>query len=308
MTSPRAAHHPTLIVSCRALPTHERDVERWLRRLVAAATTAPGCLNSELQPPDRIHPRNWVVLHHFTDPDALASWLKSADRERLMARGAVHLDGPAHEHVTTLAPGSPPVTAVLSVPVEPEDMGAFKRLHDLGVQHMTAMPGFLDAELLEPVPGVQDDTVILLTFDTREHLDGWLRSDDRKRLVELQAKHLLGPRTLSVVGGFAGWFSLGQGYDVVPWKSAVAVLIGIVPVSQIYLWVRLSLFPDLNVVVATIVGNVFTVATLTWVLMPLITRRLKHWLCRQQRTQAVRDGAVVSPAGRNSMSRVGRSR
>jgi hypothetical protein len=42
--------------------------------------------------------------------------------------------------------------------------------------------------------------------------------------------------------------------------------------------------------------------------MPLITRRLKHWLCRQQRTQAVRDGAVVSPAGRNSMSRVGRSR
>jgi antibiotic biosynthesis monooxygenase (ABM) superfamily enzyme len=44
----------------------------------------------------------------------------------------------------------------------------------------------------------------------------------------------------------------------------------------------MSLFPHVNVVVATIVGNIFTVAALTWVLMPPITRRLEHWLRRQQ--------------------------
>jgi antibiotic biosynthesis monooxygenase (ABM) superfamily enzyme len=186
-----------------------------------------------------------------------------------------------HEQIATHVSDPPPVTAVLSVPVEAEQMVVFKHLHDLSVQRMTAMPGFLHAELLEPVPGVQDDTVILLTFDTRHHLDEWLESDDRKQLVELQSQHLLGPRTLSVVGGFAGWFNSARD-DVVRWRSAAAVLIAIVPASLIYLMARMSLFPHVNVVVATIVGNIFTVAALTWVLMPPITRRLEHWLRRQQ--------------------------
>jgi hypothetical protein len=186
-----------------------------------------------------------------------------------------------HEQIATHVSDPPPVTAVLSVPVEAEQMVVFKHLHDLSVQRMTAMPGFLHAELLEPVPGVQDDTVILLTFDTRHHLDDWLESDDRKQLVELQSQHLLGPRTLSVVGGFAGWFNSARD-DVVRWRSAAAVLIAIVPASLIYLMARMSLFPHVNVVVATIVGNIFTVAALTWVLMPPITRRLEHWLRRQQ--------------------------
>jgi uncharacterized protein len=210
------------------------------------------------------------------------------------------------ENIATRVPGPAPVTAVLSVPVEADQLVAFRHLHDLSVQRMAAMPGFLHAELLEPVPGVQDDTVVLLTFDTRHDLDGWLESDDRKHLVELQSEHLLGPRTLSVVGGFAGWFNSGRN-DVVRWKSAVAVLIAIVPVSLIYLWARMSLFPRMNVVVATIVGNIFTVAALTWVLMPPITRRLKHWL--RQRSQlegagqtnppSLRDTQADSPQGRS---------
>jgi len=273
-------HRPTLIVSCRPLPKHERDVERWLRRLVAAAATVPGYVDSELQPPDSFHPDQWVVLYHFTDPRSVASWLKSPERERLMESGLGHLEGLPHEQVTTLDPDPPPVTAVSSVPVAPDQAHAFKQLHDLSVQRMSSMPGFISAELFEPVPGVQDDTVILMSFDTREHLDGWLHSAERQELVELQAKHLSGPRTLNVVGGFAGWFSSGQGDDVVAWKSAVAVLIAIVPVSQVFLGARLWLFPHLNVVLATVLGNVVSVAALTWVLMPRISSSLKHWLRR----------------------------
>jgi antibiotic biosynthesis monooxygenase (ABM) superfamily enzyme len=67
---------------------------------------------------------------------------------------------------------------------------------------------------------------------------------------------------------------------VVPWKSAVAVLVAIVPVSQVLLATRLWLYPDLNAAVATLMANIVTVAVLTWLLMPPITRRLKHWLRR----------------------------
>jgi uncharacterized protein len=274
-----SGYRPTLIVTCRPLPKHERAVERWLRRLIVAAASVPGYVDSELQPPDALHPGQWVVIYRFIDPPSLASWLKSPDRERIMANGREHLEELPHEQVTTLTP-DPPVTAVVSLPVVPEHIHAFKELHDISVQRMSAMPGFISAELFEPVPGIQDDTVILLRFDTREHLEGWLQSTDRRELVDLQAKYLVGPRTLSVVGGFAGWFSTGPGTDVVSWKSAVAVLIALVPVSQMFLGVRLWLFPDLNVVVATLLGNVVAVAALTWVLMPPLTRSLKHWLRR----------------------------
>lgn len=276
-TSLPAARQPTLIVTCRARPGHERELEEWLRRLVAAAAKASGCLDVELQPPGATHPREWVFLHRFSDPRSLAWWINSLDRQVLMAGGAAHLDGFAHEQVASLAPSRPPVTAVLTVPVRAEHRAAFRQLHDLSVERMAGMPGFLHAELLDPVPGVQDDTVILLTFDTRDHLDEWLASHDRKQLVERQSEYLLAPRTLNVVGGFAGWFESGRG-DVTRWKSGAAVLLAIVPASQVYLAARTSLFPQLNVVVATVVGNVFTVAALTYVLMPVITRRLKHWL------------------------------
>jgi antibiotic biosynthesis monooxygenase (ABM) superfamily enzyme len=177
----------------------------------------------------------------------------------------------------TDAPRGQSFTAVLSIPVAPEEMEAFGRLHDMSVTAMSAMPGFVSSELLRPVRD-GDETFVLSTFDTRTHLEGWLRSAERRHLVELQGAHLLGPRSVNVVGGFAGWFSPSPGYDVVPWRSAVAVLIAIVPVSQLYLGARLWLFPGLDVVVATVVGNVVTVITLTWGLMPPITRLLRGWL------------------------------
>jgi antibiotic biosynthesis monooxygenase (ABM) superfamily enzyme len=176
-----------------------------------------------------------------------------------------------------------PVTAVSCIPVAPARLPAFRVLHERSVRMMRSMPGFVHAELFEPVPGVQEDAVVLLSFDTREHLDGWLRSDARKELVALQAEHLVGPRTVSVVRGFAGWFDTGrenEADDVVRWKSAVAVLLAIVPVSQLFLGVRLWLLPDVNVVFATLLGNVVSVAALTWVLMPRISRRLARWLRR----------------------------
>ena len=52
------------------------------------------------------------------------------------------------------------------------------------------------------------------------------------------------------------------------------------PVSLLVLALRLWLVPDLNPVVATVAGNVIGITVLTWLLMPVITRRLDGWLRR----------------------------
>jgi len=44
-------------------------------------------------------------------------------------------------------------------------------------------PGFEAMEVVPPVPGIQDDYVVVFRFDSFPHLDAWLRSDSRKALL-----------------------------------------------------------------------------------------------------------------------------
>jgi antibiotic biosynthesis monooxygenase (ABM) superfamily enzyme len=46
-----------------------------------------------------------------------------------------------------------------------------------------AFPGFVASEIVKPVPGIQDDWVTMVSFDTREHLRAWLDSDTRRDLL-----------------------------------------------------------------------------------------------------------------------------
>lgn len=76
-------------------------------------------------------------------------------------------------------------------------------------------------------------------------------------------------RTVNVVGGYAGWFR-GDA-RVARWKSAVAVVLALVPTSLIYAAARAALFPDIPLVPGIVVGNVFGTVVLPWLLMPAIT-------------------------------------
>lgn len=44
-----------------------------------------------------------------------------------------------------------------------------------------SFPGFRAVEVVEPAPGVADDWVVVLRFDTAQHLAAWLTSDVRSR-------------------------------------------------------------------------------------------------------------------------------
>ena len=134
---------------------------------------------------------------------------------------------------------------------------------------LATSPGFLRADLFEPVEGVQEDTVVVLAFDTRANLDRWLASDERRRILEQMEQYTEGDRTVNVVGGFAGWFDSMGGAQVKKWKSTVAVLLALIPTSLAFTAIRLALFPDLHPALATVLGNIVGIVVLTWLLMPI---------------------------------------
>ncbi len=272
---------PTIIVSRRVAPGKEREFERWNARIREAAERFPGHLGSEAQPPDEAHPDEWMIVYRFATPKQLDAWMESAERKALLEEGDRLLDGPVREQrLIRGVAGSGSVTAVMSQRVRRDAWQEFRRAHFEISSAMRAFPGFLSCELAEPVPGVQDDHVVVFAFDSREHLDRWLSSSERQRVLELIEPLIEGDRTLNVVGGFAGWFRVDQSDEPRRWKQAVAVLIALFPTTLALGFAQRTLAPDVAWVPALFVSNVIGIAALTWLLMPLVTRLMSDWLRR----------------------------
>ena len=273
---------PTVIVTRRVKPGAERDFQHWNERVLLAVKRFEGYLGSEVQAPDAAHPGEWVTVYRFGSASNLDAWLASPQRAALMREGERLLEGPAKEQrlVEPAAGAAGAVTAVISQRVRPGAEDEFHHLHAEIVQRMRGFDGFLRSEVSEPVPGVQDDHVIVFSFRSRADLDRWLTSEERQEITSGLQPMLEGERTLNVVGGFGGWFAGGGDRGPVRWKQAVAVLIALFPISLALRALQRWLLPDAPWIPALIVTNLLVIVVLTWVLMPLITRWLGGWLRR----------------------------
>ncbi len=271
---------PTVVVARTPRPGCEPEFEAWLRRLVAAAREQPGHVRADIQPPNDVHPGEWVILYQFSTAELLDDWLTSDVRRSIIAEGDHLVDGPHREQIVALAQAPEPVTAVASFRVKPGNEHRYRELHTRLVERLGAFPGFLRSELFVPVEGVQDETVVVFAFDSRAHLDRWLDSDERRAMLAEIEPYLDGERTINVVGGFAGWFELPGATAVKRWKQASIVLLALFPTTLVLTQLRQWLLPDVHWVVGVLFGNVLGVAALTWLLMPRLTRWFSGWLRR----------------------------
>lgn len=272
---------PTVVVARRVKPGMEREFRLWNERLRIAAEQFQGHLGSEAQAPGEAHPGEWINIYRFDSQDTLETWLCSDERVALMSEGMDFVDGPTREqHIAQRDLRSDVVTAVMSVRISADAFDEYRRAHGAITQAMGRFPGFVRSELVEPDPGVQDDHVIVFSFDSRAHLDGWLESDERAQVLRRVDPLIEGERTLNVVGGFGGWFAVEQEHAPVRWKQAIAVLVALYPTTLTIGFIQRALVPDAPFVPALFVSNVLGIAALTWLLMPVVTRVLDPWFRR----------------------------
>jgi uncharacterized protein len=271
----------SVVISRKVREGAEREFLRWASRISAAAGRAPGFLGTELQRPDDIHPDEWVTVYRFATVDELEAWLSSHRRAELLEEVEDFVDGPAREQVIVEPVRSDrPVTVVISQRVRPDRIEQFAAAHDRVLAELAKFPGFLRSELFPPVDGVTDEHTIVFAFDSREHLDAWLESDERADWQARIGPLISGDRRMNVVGGFAGWFPTAGSPQVPKWKQALAVLLTLFPLALALTALRQALLPDLPLVPSVLLSNVLAVAALTWLLMPAVTRLLGSWLER----------------------------
>lgn len=277
----RARSSPTVIVSRRVLKENEDAFGMWVTRLITAAYRSDGYVSAGVERPDPTHPDEWLVVYRFEDGRSLDAWLSSPARQQLVVEGADLIEGEATEQVVAGIPAHDEVRVVSSYRLREGVQSEHLLFHQRVLDVVRRFPGFVGREILDAVDGVQSETVVMLTFDTRENLVGWMESSERRTALAELDDLTIGRTTTSVVGGFAGWFPTDSDAGPTPkWKQAIVVFLALYPTVIFTSLLGDNFWPHLNFYIAIFVGNVISIAILTWVLMPVLTHRLRLWLNR----------------------------
>jgi hypothetical protein len=291
----------TVVIGQRVKPGRDAQYRRWQDGLTAAAATFPGYLGTEESPADRHG--DATVVYRFDAVEHLRRWLDSPLRRQLVEQGMSLFDElPTQQVLVGDGDASRPATVVVSHAVDPREESAFLAWQDRMTLAESRWPGFLGSELFRPVPGVQEEWTAVYRFASAANLEGWLTSDERRDLLA-EGERFRDFRLRTITNAFGSWIPTGDraGGTAGPpsWKTALSVLVGLYPTVVLLTLAISALWPSGPLWASLLVGNIASVALLTWVVMPVVTRALGPWLsprpdAAQLRTDIV--GTVASLA------------
>lgn len=141
-------------------------------------------------------------------------------------------------------------------------------------------PGFHGSYMQAPHRSGSSSWVTLLQFDTAENLERWLESGERKALLEEGATYMVALDNHRVSTPFSSWFGENKesGRDVPLWKQAMLILLVLFPIVMLEGLFLNQHLKGLNPSPAMFIGNMVSVALISWPCMPLMVRAFSWWL------------------------------
>ena len=130
---------------------------------------------------------DWVILQRFNAIEDAQRWLASTERQTRIEGAAPMLVGRDDVHIVRDDEGGrkpAPVSAVISTRVKPGKEVEYRAWERKIAAAQSKAPGLQGYRFEPPVPGVQEDYVAILRFDSETNLQAWLDSPERKKLVE----------------------------------------------------------------------------------------------------------------------------
>jgi uncharacterized protein len=283
-TAPEAA--VTLVTQTRVRDGMAEEFGRWQSAISAAAAEFPGFITQSVLPPNPPLQVDWVIQQRFANVEAASAWLRSERRTRLLDTGQPMLVGQDDVHlVRDSAAGvrPAPVSAVISSRVRPGQEAAFRAWEQRVASAQARSPGFQGYRFEPPIPGVQDDWLAILRFDTERNLQAWLDSPERQQLLKEAVPFLEEFHARMVRTGFEQWFPSAADGTSAPaaWKQNMIVVLLLYPVVFLFgAWVQTPVLmgkAGLPFWLALFIGNVLSVLLLNW-LVPWVSRGFSWWL------------------------------
>ena len=279
----------TIITQTGVRPDSAEAFARWQGETSTTIATFPGFIEQRLMPPKPPLQLDWVILQRFTTLEDAQRWLGSPERAKRVEGIASLLVGRDDVHIVRdddEGRKPSPVSAVISTRVKTGKETEYLAWERRMAAAQSKARGLQGYRLEPPVPGVQDDFVAILRFDSEANLEAWLESPERLKLVEEAAPlteefHARLART-----GFEQWFrdeSGGTGAPLPVWKMDAVVLLLLYPI--VFLWGVYVGTPLLDhalhlpFAVNLFIGNIFSVG-LTGFLVPWTANGPLAWWLR----------------------------
>jgi antibiotic biosynthesis monooxygenase (ABM) superfamily enzyme len=276
----------TIITQTRVRPEAADAFARWQDETSNAIAAFPGFIKQTVMPPSPPQQVDWVILQRFASEETAMAWLKSEVRLKRV-QGAVPMilgvDDIHLVHDGGPGPRPAPVSAVISTRIKPGHEAAYRQWEQRIAAAQAKAAGFQGYRFEPPIPGVQDDWVAILRFDTEANLQGWLDSPERQKLLQeagafTQEFHARIART-----GFDQWFPVEAGDTSPPaaWKQNMIVLLFLYPIVFLFgAWVGTPLLMQrlkMPFWLVLFIGNIVSILSLNY-LVPWGSDRLAWWL------------------------------
>ncbi|SPF00883.1 antibiotic biosynthesis monooxygenase [Streptomyces sp. MA5143a] len=281
-TEKNVAAAATAIIGQRVQPGTEREFESWQEDLNAAAAYYPGFLGAEISPPTALQ-SDWVVVYRFDSVAHLQAWINSATRQTYLDVGAKYFDGPATQQVVSSGTQSldPLVTVVVTHRVAPNQVDDFLAWQHRMVQEESKFEGFRGTELFRPIEGLQEEWTTLYRYDSAEHLDAWLTSPQRRRILA-EGEKFSDFQLHTIDNSFGSWFAFeGNGKEAPSpaseTRTSLAVWVGLYPTVVL---LTLALSPlHMPLWIGLLVGNLLSSFLMSFLTMPYyVNPMLGRWL------------------------------
>ncbi|MFJ4031444.1 antibiotic biosynthesis monooxygenase [Streptomyces griseoluteus] len=272
----------TAIIGQKVLPGMERKFESWQEDLNAAAAYYPGFLGAEVSPPTALQ-SDWVVVYRFDSVAHLQAWINSATRQTFLDVGSKYFDGPATQQVVSSGTQSldPLVTVVVTHRVSPNQVDDFLAWQHHMVEEESKFEGFRGTELFRPIEGLQEEWTTLYRYDSAEHLDAWLTSPQRQRILA-EGEKFSDFKLRTIDNSFGSWFAFEGNAKEEPsppseTRTSLAVWVGLYPTVVL---LTLALSPlHMPLWIGLLVGNLLSSFLMSFLTMPYyVNPMLGRWL------------------------------
>ncbi len=275
----------SIVTQTTVRPERSEDFARWQGETSNLVASFPGFVEQRLMPPNPPLQVDWIILQRFHTIEDAQRWLGSAERQTRIGGAAPFLIGRDDVHIVRDDEGGrkpAPVSVVISTRVKPGKEVEYRAWESKIAAAQSKAPGMQGYRFEPPVPGLQEDYVAILRFDTHANLKAWLESPVRKKLVE-EAEPLTEESHARVGTGFEQWFrdEPSSGSPLSVWKMNMIVLLLLYPIVFLWgVWVGTPILQNtLNMpwAVSLFVGNVFSVL-LTGFMVPWVANRMGWWM------------------------------
>lgn len=265
-----------LIIGQHVRAGREDDYRAWEKKVIAAASRYPGYRGAEVKEPNDVQP-DWVIVYKFDSVPNVQNWLNSATRQSLLDEAVDLFDGPGTRQVISQDTeiSDPLVTVVVTHRVADDQEQAFLAWRTKMAEAESRYPGFRGSEVFRPIKGVQDEWTTIYRFDTAAHLDAWLTSTERHRLLG-QAQ--FGDFTLRTIDqSFGNWFAFDGAAGAPPsdFKTSIAVWLGLYPTVVFLTLLTAPL--HMPFWLGMLVGNLVSSFAMSYLTMPHYVNRILRW-------------------------------